>query len=107
MQALENPAVFEGGAAGAAQEALALEYLELVEACAHTYAPEPPYCTYGLRVPAPCVLYVPEAQGSLLPGPHALYVRRTRTSLGRAVRTAYRAVHPRWRWAGWAATARA
>ena len=31
MQALENPAVFEGGAAGAAQEALALEYLELVE----------------------------------------------------------------------------
>ena len=72
-----------------------------------TYIPGPLYCTYGLRVPAPCVLYVPEAQGSLLPGPHALYVRRTRTSLGRAVRTAYRVVHPRWRWAGWAATARA
>ena len=32
----------------------------------------------------------PEAQGSLPPGLHALYVRRTRTSLGRAVRTAYR-----------------
>ena len=29
------------------------------------YAPGPPYCTYGLRVPASCVLYVPEAQGSL------------------------------------------
>ena len=31
------------------------------------------------------MLYVPEAQGSLPPGPHALYVRRTRVSLGRAV----------------------
>ena len=47
----------------------------------NTYAPQPPYCTYGLRVSAACVLYVPEAQGSLPPGPHALYVRRTRTSL--------------------------
>ena len=37
---------------------------------------------------ASCVLYAPTAQGSLRPGPHALYVRRTRTSLGRAVRTA-------------------
>ena len=27
--------------------------------------PGPPYCTYGLRVLASCVLYVPEAQGSL------------------------------------------
>ena len=25
----------------------------------------PPYCTYGLRVPALCVPCVPEAQGSL------------------------------------------
>ena len=33
------------------------------------------------------MLYVPEAQGSL---PRGLYVRRTRTSLGRAVRTAHR-----------------
>ena len=33
--------------------------------CADTYAPGPPYCTYGLRVPASCVLHVPEAQGSL------------------------------------------
>ena len=39
--------------------------------------------------------YVPEAQGSLPPGLNALYVRRTRTSLGRAVRTAYRVVHHR------------
>ena len=31
----------------------------------------------------------PEAQGSLPPGLHALYVRRTRTSLGRAVRIVY------------------
>ena len=37
------------------------------------------------------MLYAPKAQGSLPPGPHALYVRRrARTSLGRAVRTAYR-----------------
>ena len=28
------------------------------------------YCTYGLRVPASCVLYVPEAQGSLARGMH-------------------------------------
>ena len=60
---------------------------------AETYAPVRPYCTYGLRVPAsfvPCVL---EAQSSLpRRGGGALpYVRRTRTSLGRAVRTAYRA----------------
>ena len=55
----------------------------------------PPCCAYGLGAPASCVLYVPEAQGSLPPGPHALYARRTRTSLGRAVRTAYRVVHPR------------
>ena len=27
--------------------------------CADTYAPEPPYCTYGLHVPAACVLCVP------------------------------------------------
>ena len=36
------------------------------------------------------MLYVPEAQGSLPRGQALLYVRRTRTSLGRAVRTAYR-----------------
>ena len=33
-----------------------------------TYVPEPPCCTYGLRVPASCVLYVSEAHGSLLLG---------------------------------------
>eukprot|EP00964_Phaeocystis_antarctica_P013872 scaffold7608_cov62-Phaeocystis_antarctica.AAC.7 len=33
----------------------------------------PPYCTHRLRVPASCVLCIPEAQGSLLPGRHALY----------------------------------
>ena len=56
---------------------------------ADTYAPAPPYCTYGPRVPASCVLHVPEAQGSL-PWAPLLYVRRPRTSLGRAVRSAYR-----------------
>ena len=34
--------------------------------------------------------YVPRAQGSLA----LLYVHRTRSSLGRAVRAAYRVVHP-------------
>ena len=48
---------------------------------ADTYAPGPPCCTYWVRVPAFCVPYVPEAQGSLPPGSHALYVRCTRTSL--------------------------
>ena len=43
-----------------------------------------------MRVPAFRVPYVPEAQGSLPPGPHAPYARRTRTSLGRTVRRTYR-----------------
>ena len=48
-----------------------------------------PYCTYGLRGPAFCVPHVPEAQGSLPPGPRALHVRRAHTSLGRAARTVH------------------
>jgi hypothetical protein len=49
-----------------------------------------PSMLYGLRVPFSCVLYVPEAQGRLPPGRLTiLYARRTRTSLGRAVRAAY------------------
>ena len=57
-----------------------------------------PYCTYGLRGPAFCLPHVPEAQGSLPPGPRALHVRRAHTSLGRAARTVHRAVHHRpWR----------
>ena len=36
---------------------------------ADTHAPGPPWGTYGLRVPAHCVLYVPEAQGGLPPDP--------------------------------------
>ena len=43
------------------------------------------YCTYGPRAPAFCVLYVPEAQGSLPPGSHVLFFRGTRTRLGRTV----------------------
>ena len=45
--------------------------------------------TYRLRVPASRVGYVPDAQGGSPPGPHVQYVRGTRTSLGRWVRTAY------------------
>ena len=56
----------------------------------NTCVPGPPHCTYELRIPASCVLYVPEAQGSLPPGRHARYVRCTRTSLGHTMRTAYR-----------------
>ena len=48
--------------------------------CADTYAPGPPYCTCGLRVPASCVLYVSEAQGSLPGGtPYAYQPRSCRT----------------------------
>ena len=47
--------------------------------------------TYGLRVPSSCVLCCTTGgAGQLAPGKAVLYVRRTRTSLGRAVRTAYR-----------------
>ena len=35
-----------------------------VHARADTCVPGPPYCTCGLRVPASCVPYVPEALGS-------------------------------------------
>ena len=69
-----------------------------VAARADTYVPGPPCCTYGLPAPDSCLPHVPEAQGSLPPGPHALYVRRTRASLGRTrrtARTAHRVVHHR------------
>ena len=64
--------------------------LENARAYVDAYAAGPPLGTYGLRVPASRVKYVPEAQGGLPPGPHVLYVLGTRTSLGRTVRTAYR-----------------
>ena len=41
---------------------------------ADTHVPGPPHCTHGLHVPASCVPYVPEAQGSL----PALYEYRVR-----------------------------
>ena len=53
-------------------------------ACACT-PPEPPYCTYGLRAPASCVLYVPKAQDSCAPVA-PLYVLSARASLGTAYR---------------------
>ena len=46
------------------------EICRTVDGCADTYVPGPPYCTYGPRVAASCVLYVPEAQGSLVRGRH-------------------------------------
>ena len=65
----------------------------LAEACVDTHL-EPPCCTYGLRVPAACVLYA-EGSGQLAPGGAPLYARRAHTSLGRAARTAYRVVYRR------------
>ena len=57
--------------------------LQAPSLCAHVqYSSGAPSASV-LYVPASCVLYVPEAQGS------SLCVRRARTSLGRAVRTAY------------------
>eukprot|EP00964_Phaeocystis_antarctica_P070183 scaffold42696_cov57-Phaeocystis_antarctica.AAC.3 len=54
--------------------------------CADTYLPGPQDCTYGLRLPASCVLYVLEAQGGLPPGaprtvrtPYAYQPRACRT----------------------------
>ena len=51
----------------------------------HSNVPGPPYCTYGLRVPASCVRYVPEAQGSLPRA--ATAVRTPHTYRPRACRT--------------------
>ena len=59
-----------------------------------TYVPESPYCTYGLRVPAHPACLRTKGAGQLAPVPHALYVRCTRTSLGRAVRTGRTVAHP-------------
>ena len=56
--------------------------VSIVSGCADTYVPEPPCCTYGLCVPAVCVLYAPEAQGRC--------PREGTASLGRAVRSPYR-----------------
>ena len=67
-----------------------------VRSRADTYVPGPPYWPgpqFWPYEPASRVPHVPKAQGSLPPGHHALYVRRTCASLGRAaraVRTAYR-----------------
>jgi hypothetical protein len=50
-----------------------------------------PYCTYGLRVAAGCVLYAPEAQGSLPQGGSSVPAYQPRAPL----RSAYRVVHHR------------
>ena len=69
--------------------------------CAGTRALMPPHCTYWLCVASSCVLYAPEAQGSLSPGRLGRY--RTRTAvraryayLPRACRTRRVPWHPRW-----------
>ena len=59
-----------------------------VTPCADTYAPEAPYGTYGLRAPASCAPYVPEAQGSLPGAPRtvgALYAYQPRACLSHRV----------------------
>ena len=83
--------------AAPAAELLAPVFVALqVASYADTYVPGHPYCTS--RAPRTDTgASAPEAQGSLLPGRQARYVRRRRTSLGHAVRTAYRVVHHRWR----------
>eukprot|EP00964_Phaeocystis_antarctica_P050233 scaffold29131_cov50-Phaeocystis_antarctica.AAC.4 len=48
------------------------------------------YFRYGLRVPASCVLYVPEAQGTLPRGATNCTFAVRVPSLGPAARTAYR-----------------
>ena len=70
------------------RRALLVARFPMVLPRADAYAPGPPLGTYGLRVPASRVGYVPEAQGGLPPGPHAQYVLGTRTSHGRTARTA-------------------
>ena len=122
IEALKSPALMHGEcvAIGCVVEAelslrmgnssLSREKIERVTRCFASYGlpihvprradmhvPGPLYCAHGLRVPASCVLHVPEAQGSLLPGRQARYVRRARTYRGRAVRIAYRVVHHRCR----------
>ena len=56
-----------GKAVRAAAAAMGPTCEALVMEEVHTYVPGPPYCTYGLRVPASRVPYVPKAQGSSLP----------------------------------------
>ena len=59
--------------------------------CADPRVPGPPYCAYRRRLPASCVAYVPEAQGSWCATVRTPYTYQPR----RAVRTAYRVVHHR------------
>ena len=62
------------------------EQLQLIEAppCADTHVPGPPYYTWATRTG---LLRAVGTGGTrqLASGPHAQYVRRTRTSLGRTV----------------------
>ena len=72
------------GAYGIVWKATDKKSKETVALEADTCIPGPPCCTYGLCVPASCLLYVPEAQGSLprwVDPTHCTFA-----SLGRAVR---------------------
>ena len=62
------------------QEVIASDQAKVRSGCADTYAPGPPYGTYGLRVPASCVLCVPAAQGrwrATVRAPYAYQPRRS------------------------------
>ena len=71
MLAGEAVGILHGDGGGLAHEAIEATQRATPRARAFRYiacsqdVPGPPYCAYGLRVPACCVLYVPEAQGSL------------------------------------------
>ena len=53
----------------------------LVAPCVDMCVLEPPYCTQGPRVPASCMLYSPEAQGSLARGSTYTYCARANVPL--------------------------
>ena len=81
-----------GGACRDVDDVVALCTLHamMVNGLADTCAPGPPTCTYGLLVPAVCVLHIPEAQGCLPRcATHCTCAVRVPTS-ARAVRTGYR-----------------
>ena len=99
--ALENPSVFEGGAAGAAQEALALEYLELVLAYAdvhmhmqHAHAHAHAHMHMHMHMHVHVVYVLGPTRASLLRAVRARGARQLGPGEGSAVRALY-AYQPR------------
>ena len=70
---------------------------EEAPSCADTRVPEPPYCTYGRRVPASCVLHVPRAQGGLPRAPRCVprtvATVKNKVSCGMCYPTIYLSTH--------------